>query len=104
VKKERIMTVKKMDKLVAEIKRNVELYKEVKDAPVGLAFKRDKTWTKLNGGSNLAAIVRDNMLGVIADRIKRSIKELEVLTITAATDAVFKELETACPGMFTRGG
>ena len=96
-------TKKKMDKLVAEIKRNVELYAEVRDAPVGLAFKRDQTWTKLIGGSNLDALVRDGMLGVVGLRIKRLIKELEDLTINAATDAVFKELEIACPGTFIRG-
>jgi translation elongation factor EF-4 len=95
---------KKMDKLIAEIKRNMELYAEVKDAPVGLAFKRDQTWTKLKGGSNIDALVRDGMFGVIGKRVARLIKELEELTLNAAADAVYKELETACPGMFVRKG
>ena len=97
-------TTKKMDKLVDKIKRNVELYEEVKAAPVGLAFKRDQTWTKLIGGSNLDVIVRDNMLGVVADRITRCVAELKVLTVATAADAVYKELEIACPGVFVREG
>lgn len=96
------MITKKMDKLVAEIKRNMELYAEVRDTPVGLAFKQDQTWTKLKGGSNLDALVQDSMFGVIGKRVSRLIKELEELTINAAADAVYKELDTACPGMFVR--
>ncbi len=98
------MTAKKMDKLVAEIKRNMELYAEVKDSSVGAAFKRDQTWTKLKGGSNFDALIRDTMFGVIGNRVSRLIKELEELAINAAADAVYKELETACPGVFVRAG
>jgi hypothetical protein len=80
----------------------MELYVEVKDAPVGLAFKRDQTWTKLKGGSNLDATLRGGMLGVISLRVRRLLMELEDLIVNATADAVYKELETACPGMFVR--
>jgi hypothetical protein len=91
-----------MDKLVAEIKRNMELYTEVRDAPVGLAFKRDQTWTKLNVRSEVTALVRKSVYAAIETRISRLIKELEELAFNAAADAVYKELEIACPGMFVR--
>lgn len=95
-------TASKMSKLVAEIKRNVELGKEIKSSPVGAAFKRGGKWTTLKTSSGLESALRRGMLEVIEQRMDRLLQSLNELAISVAMDSVAAKLEAACPGVYKR--
>jgi hypothetical protein len=92
----------KMTKLVAEIKRNVELGEEVKTSPVSPAFKRDGKWTALVSPEGLDDVLRRGMLELIEQRKDRLLQSLNELAIGVAMDSVAAKLEAACPGAYTR--
>ena len=95
-------TASKMDKLVAEIKRNVELGKEVAASPVSPAFKRDGKWTALVSPDGLDDVLRRGMLELIEQRKDRLLQSLSELAISVAMDSVAEKLEAACPGAYKR--
>lgn len=95
-------TASKMDKLVAEIKRNVELGKEVKASPVGTAFKRGGKWTTLKTSSGLESALQQGMLEIIEQRKDRLLQSLNKLALSVAMDSIAEKLEAACPGVYKR--